>query len=98
MKIEFANKRLALIRTDRAYELDLPVGVTKACRDKLNFIAASPDERTLRDWKSLNYKKREAGRSNELQIRINDQYRITLTLDDSTTPPTVTIVDIGDPH
>lgn len=98
MKIEFRDKRLAIIRTDRAHELRLPMAVIKVARDRLNFIAAAPDERSLRDWKSLNYKKLENDREDQRQIKINDQYRIRFILDDSTQPPTVIVTDIGDPH
>jgi len=97
MRIEFRDKRLALIRTDRAHELGLPIGVIKSCREKLNFLEQAPDERTLRNWKSLNYKKRE-GDSNERQVRINDQYRIVFLLSNDTQPPTITILEIGDTH
>jgi proteic killer suppression protein len=96
MKIEFATERLALIRTERAHELGLPVSVVKSCRTKLQFIEAAPDERTLRNWKSLEFKKLEG--SEQRQIRINDQYRMRFLLDSSTDPPTVTVTDIGDPH
>jgi plasmid maintenance system killer protein len=46
--------------------------------------------------KSLNYKKLEG--SELRQIKINDQYRMRFKLDNSTSPPTVTITFIGDPH
>jgi proteic killer suppression protein len=97
MKIVFAKARLALIRTDRAHELGLPFAVIKAAREKLNFLAEAPDERTLRNWKSLKYKRRE-GSNDERQIRLNDQYRIIFTIDNGTTPPVITILEIGDPH
>lgn len=97
MKIVFADKRLALIRTERAHELGLPFAVIKAARDKLNFLAEAPDERTLRNWKSLNYKRLE-GINDRRQIRINDQYRIVFTIENSATPPVITILEIGDPH
>jgi len=97
MKIVFADKRLALIRTDRAHELGLPFGVIKGAREKLNFLAEAPDERTLRNWKSLNYKRREGG-GEQRQIRINDQYRIVFTIDNECTPPVITVLEIDDPH
>ncbi len=96
MKIEFRDKRLALIRTDRAHELRLPIGVIKACREKLIFIDAAPDERSLRNWKALRYKKLEG--SDEHQIRINDQYRIRFLLDNDAQPPVMTILEISDTH
>ena len=97
MKIGFADKRLALIRTDRAHELGLPFAVIKGVREKLTFLAEAPDEKTIRNWKSLNYKKRE-GTDDQRQIRINDQYRIIFTIDNETVPPVITILEIGDPH
>lgn len=98
MKIEFAKPRIALIRTSRAHELGLPVAVIKAARNKLIVIEAAPDERTLRNWKSLNFKELKGDRQGMRQIRINEQYRIELTIDNSTNPPVVTIHDIGDNH
>lgn len=97
MKIVFADRRLALIRTDRAHELGLPFGVIKAAREKLNFLAEAPDERTIRNWKSLNYKRRE-GKDDQRQVRINEQYRIIFTIDNESVPPVITILEIGDPH
>jgi toxin HigB-1 len=96
MKIEFATERLALIRTDRAHELGLPIGVAKSCQDKLVFIESAPDERTIRNWKSLEFKKLEG--SELRQIKLNKQYRMHFYLDTTCSPPLVTVTFIGDPH
>jgi len=96
MKIEFASERLALIRTAQAHRLGLPIGVTKSCQRKLLVIEAAETEKTLRNWKGLDYKKLEG--SEQRQIRLNDQYRMRFLLDESTNPPTVTVTFIGDPH
>jgi proteic killer suppression protein len=96
MRIEFADRRLALIRTDQAHELGLPEGVIKSCRRKLLMIEAASTELTLRNLKSLNYKKLEG--SEERQMRLNDQYRMRFKLDTTTSPPTVIVISIDDPH
>jgi proteic killer suppression protein len=96
MKIEFADSSLALIRTAEAHKLGLPIAVIKSCRNKLLVIENAKTELTLRNWKSLEYKKLEG--SDERQIRINDQYRMRFKLDNTTAPPTVTMIFIGDPH
>jgi proteic killer suppression protein len=96
MKIEFANQRLALILTNRAHELGLPVAVVKLCRAKLNFIEGAPDERTLRNWKSLEFKKLEGSKLR--QVKLNDQFRMHFELDNDRSPPLVTVTFIGDPH
>jgi len=97
MKIRFANAKLGQIRTDDAHKLGLPIAVIKRAREKLIVMEAAPDDRTLRNWKSLNYKKLE-GRADLRQIRINDQYRMVFELDESTNPPTIVITEIGDTH
>ncbi|MBS0182284.1 MAG: type II toxin-antitoxin system RelE/ParE family toxin [Nitrospira sp.] len=98
MKIQFHDTRLALIKTDRAFETKLPFGVIKSCRDKLVVLEAAPDERTLRNWKSLHYEKLKGDREGQRSIRINDQYRLIFTLDDSQSPPTLTILEVDDYH
>ena len=96
MKIEFADERLALIRTDQAHKLGLPVAVVKSCRDKLHAIEQMATELTLRGLRGWDYKKLEG--SEERQIKLNDQYRMRFNLDPTTTPLTVSVTFIGDPH
>jgi toxin HigB-1 len=96
MRIEFATPRLALIRTARAHELGLPLAVIRSCQNKFVFMEAAPDERTLRNWKSLEFKKLQG--TDEYQIRLNDQYRMHFRLDTKSSPPLITVTFIGDPH
>jgi toxin HigB-1 len=98
MKIQFQDSRLALIRTDRAFETKLPFGVIKSCRDKLIVLEAAPDERTLRNWKSLRYEKLKGDRQGQRSIRINDQYRMIFTFDESQVPPILNIIEVCDYH
>jgi proteic killer suppression protein len=96
MRIEFADERLAIIRTDQAHKLGLPVAVIRSCRDKLIMIENASTTLTLRNMRSLDFKKLK--NSDEHQIKINDQYRIRFRLDETTRPPTISITFIGDPH
>jgi toxin HigB-1 len=96
MKIEFADQRLALVRTDQAHKLGLPVAVIKSCREKLHVIENASTELTLRNLRSLNYKKLEG--SEERQIRLNDQYRMRFRIDTTVSPPIINVTFIGDPH
>lgn len=99
MKIQFSDPKLAVIRMDRAAaELKLPIAVIKSCQDKLNVVEAAPDERVLRNWKSLRYKKLHGDRDGQREIRLNDQYRIVFVLDESQLPPIIQILEIGDIH
>ncbi len=96
MRVTFANKHLSLIQTKEAHELGLPLAVIKSCRDKINFIEQAATELSLRNMRSLDYKKLQG--SELRQVKLNDQYRMQFELDNATSPPTVLITFIGDPH
>lgn len=98
MDILFADATLALIETEDAGKTRLPVPVIKSARRKLTALRAAPDDRSLRNWKSLHYEKLKGGRDGQRSIRLNDQYRMVLTVDENTNPPTATIVGIEDYH
>jgi proteic killer suppression protein len=98
MEVVFADPALELIETEDAGQTRLPVAVIKSARRKLTTIRAAPDDRTLRNWKSLHYEKLKGDREGQRSIRLNDQFRMVLTLDEKTTPPTVTVLAIEDYH
>jgi len=91
MEVEFHDKSLALIETDRAADTRLPISVINSLRQKLVVIRAAPDERTLRNWKSLHYEKMEG---DERSIRINKQYRLIFTLDTARKPNKMMILRV----
>jgi toxin HigB-1 len=98
MEIEYRDKRLALIPTERAVETRLPVSVIKSLREKLIVIFAAPDERTLRNLKSLHYEQLKGDRKSQKSIRLNDQFRLLLEVDDSRNPPKAILLGVEDYH
>lgn len=97
MEIDFHDKSLALVETDRAAETRLPIAVINSLRQKLVVIRAAPDERTLRNWKSLHYEKLE-GREGLRSIRLNIQWRLVFKMDTECSPPKMTILAVEDYH
>jgi len=94
MEVQFKDKSLAFVETDRAAtETRLPISVINSLRQKLVLIRAAPDERTLRNWKSLHYEKMEG---EERSIRLNDQFRLIFTLDTTVSPNKMTILRVWD--
>jgi toxin HigB-1 len=91
MEVEFRDKTLALVETARAAETRLPISVVNSLRQKLVVIRAAPDERTLRNWKSLHYEKMEG---EERSIRINKQFRLIFTLDTGCKPNKMEILRV----
>jgi plasmid maintenance system killer protein len=95
MDIEFRDERLALIRTDRAAETELPCSVIKSWQEIVVVIDAIPDAHTLRNWQSLGYERLEG---DEHLIRLFDQWRIVFELDESRSPPVMIVVAIDEYH
>lgn len=98
MRIEFANDALSRIETDEVGATNLPVAVIKSARRKLTVLRAAPDDRSLRNWKSLHYEKLKGNREGLRSIRLNDQFRMVFKLDETATPPIITILAIEDYH
>jgi proteic killer suppression protein len=96
--VEFADKGLELIETDDAAKTKLPIAVINSARKKLVFIRAAPDERTLRNWKSLHYEKLQGEKEGQSSIRLNAQWRLVFQIDSKTTPPKMTVMSIEDYH
>ncbi len=98
MDIEFADAGLALIETDDAAATKLPIAVIKSARRKLTLLRAAPDDRSLRNWKSLHYEKLKGDREGQRSIRVNNSYRIVFLLDSDTEPQIATILSVEDYH
>jgi proteic killer suppression protein len=76
----------------------MDVVFAKSARRKLTVIRAAPDDRSLRNWKSLHYEKLKGGRDGMRSIRLNDQFRMILTVDESQSPQVATVIAIEDYH
>ena len=94
----FADPKLALVETEEAGKTKLPVSVIQSARRKLTVLRAAIDDRSLRNWKSLHYEKLKGDRNGLRSIRLNDQYRMVLSLDETTNPQTATVLAIEDYH
>ncbi len=98
MDVHFKNKKLALIETVQATETRLPVSVINSARQKLVIVRAAPDERTLRNWKSLHFEKLKGDLVGLFSIRLNDQWRLVFELETDCIPPKFIVTAIEDYH
>ena len=76
----------------------MPISVINSLRNKLVVLRAAPDERTLRNWKSLHYEKLQGDRSEQRSIRINNQYRMVFMIDTERKPNKITVLSVEDYH
>jgi toxin HigB-1 len=98
MDVEFRDKTSSLIESDRAAETKLPISVINSFRDKMVVIRAAPDERTLREWKSLHYEKLQGSKIGERSIRLNKQWRVVFLIDTECKPNKITVLRVEDYH
>ncbi|MSV29396.1 MAG: plasmid maintenance system killer protein [Bryobacterales bacterium] len=99
MDVEFRDRqKLALAETVRATEIKLPISAINSFRQKLVVIRAAPDERTLRNWRSLHYEKLAGDRDGERSIRLNNKWRLVFTVDSGSKPPSIVVLGIEDYH
>jgi proteic killer suppression protein len=97
MDIAFLDKSLELVETDRAADTKLPISVINSFRDKLIVLRAAPDERTLRNWKSLHYEKLK-GKDGERSIRLNKQWRVVFLIEKECKPNKIKVLRVEDYH
>lgn len=101
MEVEFKDKRLAKIENGDATDLatsGAPLEIIERLRSRLIFLRAAPDERSIRNFKSLHYEKLKGDRDGQRSIRLNKKWRLIFTIDDSRNPSKITVLKVEDYH
>lgn len=96
MDFEFRDKNL-----ERLYfegPKGTPSAIDKAFARRMAMIAAAPDEREFWKLKSLHYEKLKGQRGHQKSMRLNDQFRLILEVDETNTGKKMIIVAIEDYH
>ncbi len=95
MKVRYADDDLSLVETNQAHRLKLPVQVVQAARRKIRLLREAEDERDLYAMMSLHYEKLKGKLEGKRSIRINDQWRIILEIDQECEPLELVILEIS---
>lgn len=80
MEIEFVEERLRHVETAEWYKSGIPADLIDRVRKRLFTMRAAPDERTLRNWKSLHLEKLAGNRKGLWSIRVNDRIRMVFEI------------------
>lgn len=95
MKVRFGDDRLALVETNQAHRLKLPVQIVQVARRRIRFLRSAQDERDLYGTVSLRYEKLSGDRQGQRSIKLNDQWRMILEIDKDCQPLEVIILEIS---
>jgi proteic killer suppression protein len=97
MDVSFRDDELERLDREASFTAKLAPGVVKAFRKRMQTIKAASDERDFYAFKSLHY---EQMKSNPKQhsMRLNDQYRLIIELEEGSGTKAVVVVRIEDYH
>jgi len=98
MRFRFADRSLLRLYEDVNQTLGLDRAIVKAFRKRLQLIRAAPDERDFRALRSLHFEKLKGSRSHQYSMRLNDQWRLIVELEQGSEEKTVLVVGIEDYH
>ena len=98
MDVRFEDPSLEKLEVDPKYTAGLDAALVKAFRKRLQFIRAALDERAFYAMKSLHYEKLKGDLAGQRSMRLNDQWRLILRLEEDDTGKLVVIVSIAAYH
>lgn len=98
MEIEFADDDLDRLEVDASFNAGYSAAIVSAYRKRIQMIRAANDERAFYAMKSLHFEKLQGNRSNQYSMRLNDQWRLIITIKTQTESKTVVVVSIEDYH
>jgi len=98
MTVRHADKKLQRLETQTGYSASYGSDVVKSYRRRMQFIRSAANEQDFYAMKSLHYEKRKGSRSSQRSMRLNDQFRLILQLEQDPGGRVVVIVSIEDYH
>jgi toxin HigB-1 len=97
MEVFFKNKALERI-ADGWVDPQRSIAICTSLQRKVLMLKAAPDERTLRNWRSLHFERLKGDLDGLHSIRLNDQYRLVFEISTGNVGPKITVVDVMDYH
>lgn len=98
MEVKHEDPSLKRLEVDPKYMGGFDAGLVKAFRKRMQFIRAAPDERAFYAMKSLHYEKLKGDREGQRSMRLNDQWRLILRLEEDDSGRIVVVLSIADYH
>ncbi|MEO8498939.1 MAG: type II toxin-antitoxin system RelE/ParE family toxin [Planctomycetota bacterium] len=98
MDVRFADSDLDRLETEAGFNAGFDVAIVRKFRKTMQLIRAAPDERIFYQMKSLHYERLKGKRSNQRSMRLNDQWRLILEIEQQENGKIVVILSIEDYH
>ena len=98
MEFRFKTNRLEALYTTKKNAHDYPEGVVKSFFKVTSLISAATDLRDLAAIKSRHFEKLQGDREGQYSMRLNNQFRLILELQEHAGGKYLLIVEIADYH
>ena len=98
MRFAFSKKNILQLYTDRKGAHKFPAPVVDAFFKSVGMIGAAKDQRDFFSSKPLHFEKLKGTRQNQRSVRMNDQFRLIVQLEEDKQGTFFLIVDIEDYH
>ena len=98
MVVRFRDDKLDQRETDASYNAGFSQAVVTAFRKRMQQIRAATDIRDLYANKGMHFEKLAGARSHQHSIRLNNQFRLILELEEDKAGKVAVIVAIEDYH
>ena len=98
MEFRFAKDWLRRLDAEAEYDAGYPSNVVRKYRMRMQTIRAATDEREFYALKSLHFEKLKGNRSHQRSMRLNDQWRLIIEIEEGSPKNTVVVISIEDYH
>ncbi len=99
MEYEFDDEKIYLrLLTDKKYTGGFPSHIVSKFRMRVQQIAAATNENDFRNLKSLHFEKLKGARSHQYSMKLNDQWRLVIEIEDRKGKKVLRIMEITDYH
>jgi proteic killer suppression protein len=98
MEHRFENEKLERLARDLEFDGGYPREIVRAFRKLVQLIIAANDERDFYGFKGIRFEKMKGVRAGDRSMRLNDQYRLIVRLEEGSSKKIVVISSIEDYH
>ena len=98
MDVDFEDTSLKRLEVDPGFTAGYDAAIVKTFRKRIQLIRAAVDERAFYALKSLHYEKLKGDLDGQSSMRLNDQWRLLLRIQQDKNGKTVVIISIADYH
>jgi proteic killer suppression protein len=98
LRFEFKSRKLDQLYFEKKEDHNYPPEVLDSFFEVMTHIAAAADERDLYAFKGLRFEKLKGKRKEQHSMRLNDQFRLILTIEQDAQGKYLFIINIEDYH